>query len=330
MYFAESSRLISLNPLDKDKYKRLDRELAHSYAPGGSGYIELPLLAHKVNLPQREVDNLMGQYEQAGVVVKFEKVECPCGEVYDPNDGSCMNCNLDISHASPTGEFCYRISLQPQQPAFSPNAQPTNPTVFISYRHSDSGILAADIYYSLLSEGHSVFLDDGSIPVGANADQLFLSAASNADHFIALVSIHYFESDFCKREIAHAARNMRRLIRVNIPPVPPAPHDMPWINSPNWNNVQGDVNGLSSALEQSLLSVVLIRPSPITIADLRLEACQFLMGQMSLNELEGLWNRLSWMAGIRPPNAKNQIIGLILQEVTSARLNILCNALAPS
>src|SRR5205085_12066160 len=156
--------------------------------------------------------------------------------------------------------ICYRVTLQPQRPAFNPTAQPDIPTVFISYRHDDSAILAADIYYSLLAEGHSVFLDDGNIPAGANADQLFLRAASHANYFIALVSSHYYESEFCKREIAHAARNMRRLIRINIPPIPPAPNDMPWINSPNWNSVQGDANGLTPALEQSLLSAVRIRP----------------------------------------------------------------------
>src|SRR5437660_3985892 len=107
MYFAESLRLISLNPLDKDKYKRLDRELAHSYVLGGTGYIELSLLAHKTGLTRSDAMNLMSPYESAGVASKFEKVECPCGELYDPADGSCVDCGLDVSNAIPTGESCY-------------------------------------------------------------------------------------------------------------------------------------------------------------------------------------------------------------------------------
>jgi hypothetical protein len=90
---------------------------------------------------------------------------------------------------------------------------------------------------------------------------------------------------------------------------------MPCINSPYWNRVEGDANDLILALEQSSRSAVRNRPSLATIADLRLEACQFGIGQMSFNKLEGLWNRLPWMSSIRPLNAKNQIIGSILQNL---------------
>src|SRR5947208_7083326 len=89
----------------------------------------------------------------------------------------------------------------------------------------------------------------GRIAVGADAEQTYLRAASHAEYFIALVSKNYFQSDFCKREIAHAARCRRRLIRVNIPPVPPAPNDMPWIDGPNWHKQQGKAIGLEPALE---------------------------------------------------------------------------------
>ena len=41
-----------------------------------------------------------------------------------------------------------------------------------------------------------MFLDDGSIAVGADAELVFLRAASHARYFIALVSSTYFESGF--------------------------------------------------------------------------------------------------------------------------------------
>ncbi len=201
--------------------------------------------------------------------------------------------------------------------------------MFISYRHTDCEILAADIYYSLLADGQSIFLDDGQIPVGADAEQIYLSAASHAVYFIALVSNNYFQSDFCKREIAHAARCRRRLIRVNIPPIPSAPNDMPWIDSPNWSRQQGDTRGLDPVLEEALLAAVQLPSSAATLADLRKEACQFLMEQLSPGEVERLWNRLPWMTDFTPANAKHQNIGLILRETTAQRLLVLCNALAP-
>ena len=92
---------------------------------------------------------------------------------------------------------------------------------------------------------------------------------------------------------------------------------MPWIDGPNWNKQQGNANGLDLGLEESLLSAVRIPSSVETIADLRKEACVFLMEQLSPGELDRLWNRLPWMRDFSPRNAKHQNIGLILREVTT-------------
>ena len=107
------------------------------------------------------------------------------------------------------------------------------------------------------------------------------------------------------------------------------PSDMPWIDGPNWNKQQGNANGLEPGLEESLLSAVRIPSSVETTADLRKEACEFLMEQLSPGELERLWNRLPWMRDFSPGNARHQNIGSILREVTTQRLPMLCNALAP-
>ena len=329
MYYARSSKLIEQNPLDKQALKMLDRELAHAYAADGHGYIDVLLLCTKTSLSKTVVENLLECYESSGVVTRYVQVVCPCGETYDPSEASCMTCGRRATDASPNGIACCRIVMQPVAPAYDPHAQSDTPKVFISYRHADCAVLAADIYYSLLAEGQSVFLDDGRIAVGADAEQTYLRAASHAEYFITLVSKNYFQSDFCKREIAHAARCRRRLVRVNIPPVPPVPNDMPWIDGPNWNKQQGNANGLEPGLEESLISAVHIPSSVETIADLRKEACEFLMEQLSPGELERLWNRLPWMRDFGPGNARHQNIGSILREVTTQRLPTLCNALAP-
>jgi hypothetical protein len=326
MYFNESSKLINNNLTDKDLIRSIDRELAHTFLPGGTGYIELALLVYRTNSNFFDVERILSLYESAGVVSSFNKAICPCGNEYRPDDGQCMDCHLDVSGAS-EGERAYSILRQPLVPVFDPSTASDAPQVFISYRRADSAKLAADIYYSLRAEGYEVFLDEGEIPVGANPEKQFLTAASNAASFIALVSQNYFDSGFCKKEIAHAARCRRRLIRVNVPPVPSAPNDMPWIDDPNWVKQQGDSSGLSRELEQALLTAVRTPASPSTIADNRYGACQFLLEQMTFLELDQLWNRLEWMRKIRPEKTIPEMIRQILQNTSD--LGLLCKALAP-
>lgn len=329
MYFDESLTLTTKSPLDTNAIKLLDRELAHTYAPGGQGFADTALLQHKTQLAQTDILRLLTEYEVASVVVSYAQIECTCGEKYDPAEANCPDCGLDISAATPTGITCHRVVKQPNSPAYDPQNQPAITNIFISYRHADSSRLAADIYYSLRADGHSIFLDNGNIAPGADAERVFLRAASQADYFIALVSNHYFESPYCKKEIAHATRQRKRLLRVNLPPIQPAPNDMPWIDGPNWLRDKGSADGLSPQLEQALLSAISIQSTPNSIADLRIEACQFLMDQLSRNELETLWNRLSWMRDLSPNGSKANMIRLILEEATGAKLDTLCNALAP-
>jgi hypothetical protein len=254
---------------------------------------------------------------------------CPCTANYDPDDEECADCGRPVSKARPDGPICYRVVAQPQEPAYDSANQTATPEVFISYRHAECPRLAADIFYLMKAYGHSVFLDDGSIAVGADAELVFLRAASHARSFISLVSSTYFESSYCKKEIAHALRCGRRLIRVNIPPVPAPPSDMPWIDGPNWVRHQGSPSGLDVALQRNLLAAIETTPPTANVADLRREACQFLMEQMSPGELGKVWNRLSWMDEHEPANSKSGNIRLILQEAAGQRLPVLCNALAP-
>lgn len=329
MYFDESSKLIKDNLQDKDLIRSLDRELARSFAPGETGFIELSLLAHRTGASFADVERLASLYEAVGVVSSFTKVTCPNDHSYRPNEEECPECGSDLSQATPTNEKAYAILKQPQAPAFDPDTAGHEPDVFISYRTGDSAKLAADIYYSLLAEGHQVFLDAGEIPPGAEAEKQFLTAASNATNFISLVSQNYFASDFCKKEIAHAARCRRRLIRVNVPPVPSAPRDMTWIDDPSWLRQQGDASGLSPLLEDALLNGVRTPWSAATIADNRYGACQYLLEQMTFDELTELWNRLEWMKRIRPERAASEMIMQIQQNTPEAKRDTLCKALAP-
>ena len=71
MYYAESLALIEQRPLDKQALRMLDRELAHAYAAGGYGHIEVPLLCIKTRLSHMVVNNLLEPYELAGVVHRY-------------------------------------------------------------------------------------------------------------------------------------------------------------------------------------------------------------------------------------------------------------------
>src|SRR5829696_9148601 len=92
------------------------------------------------------------------------------------------------------------------------------------------------------------------------------------------------------------------------PPVPSAPGDMPWIDDPSWLRQQGDASGLSSELEKALLNAVCTPASTATIADNRYGACQFLLDQMTFDDLFALWNRLEWMKKIRPEHSVSEMI----------------------
>lgn len=330
MYYVESSTLIANGAGSPSTITALDREIAHAYSPAGQGYTELPLLLTAVSDTQAAVEAVMTSYEGLGVVASYERVECPCGESYDGRRPACPNCVLDVGRARKTGIKCYEVLKQPARPSFDPASIPQTPEVFVSYRHGDTETLATDIYYALRREGFSVFLDDGNIAVGANPEEVFLRAASSAGHFIALVSENYFGSPYCKKEIAHAARAHRRLIRVNVPPnVPTAPRDMPWVNDPNWVKEKGERSGMTQPLETSILSAVRT-PRSVNLMDLRRQACHYLLTQLSLEQVTAVWNTLPWMTEIVKGNSKNERISQILQEAAPHdRLQELSATLGP-
>lgn len=327
MYYAESSSFVTRDPTRKGLLKIIDRRLAAAYHPSQRGAVALVELQHWAGSDMLTAKRLMDWYVTDGVAQEFRPVRCPCGKDYDPLDRSCMDCGQPVGAARPTREVRYRITRQPGQPVYDPAAQPARPQVFVSYRHSPDSRLAADLYFSLMEDGKAVFLDQGSIPPGADWEPVFLKAASAADYFVALMGSDYFSSPYCLKELAHAARCRRRLVIVPVPPLPAMPPEMPWLGSVQRLAVNGG-RALDDALERALAGALSV-PASAPAVDLRIEACQFLLSQLSAGSIRALWNRLLWFRDDDPSDQKQENIRRILQEATGGRLDVLCNALAP-
>ena len=328
MYYEESTRLTTSNPRHKVAIRALDRQIAHAFTSDRLGFTELTLLAHKAEEPIADIKLLMDSYEHNSVVRRYDQLLCLCGQIYDPNDGKCISCDSPITDAIANGNICYATLKPPQEPAFNPKLQNVSSEIFISYRHSDTATLAADIFYLLRSIGKTIFLDNSNIPPGDGAERDFLRGASHAGHFIFLVSTNYFSSEFCKKEIAHAARSGHRLIRINIPPTPDAPADMSWVDRPNWLHQKGDGQGLQKLLEEELLAS--LQTPPTTGVDLRRDGCHYLLSEMSAGEINEIWNRLPWLIdNYQLAVSRLENIRLILSEAKGNRLTQLCSILAP-
>lgn len=330
MYYEESSRLIERWQLQRSAIGRIDRVLAHAYVAGGTGFSELPLLLNQTALSTDAVEPLLQAYEDVGVIRTFTQLECSCSERYGSDEGEECECGRSAEDAEAVA-ICYRVLVQPRKPAYDPDQQPDQPDVFVSYRRQDTSALAADIYYFLRGHGYSVFLDRSDIPVGADPARVYLRAVSAARNFVALVSRNYLDSDICKLELAHAARSRTRVIRVNIPPLPHVPADLAWINTPNWNPVEGAATGLTPQLEYTLLAATRA-PAAANVADLRRQGCQYLMEQMAFPmELEQLRGRLPWMMGYNFMGLNQaQVVSTIQQATKATDLDGLCAALAPA
>ncbi|MBA4158035.1 MAG: toll/interleukin-1 receptor domain-containing protein [Gemmatimonadetes bacterium] len=328
MYYSESERLTEQQPESRASIHVLDRELAHAYHPQGYGRVTYARLRARTQLTPEHLDPLLNAYIKAGEVDLLDQWACECGENHDPDEAECADCGAPQS-GEDAGLRVVRVIRRPSEPAFDPDRQPTNPDVFVSYRRQDTSVLATDLYYALTGHEYSVFLDRGEIAVGAEPARTYLRAASNSRTFIALVSENYFESGICKLELAHAARAGSRLVRVNVPPLPNIPADIAWINIPNWHSVEGSPAGLSRELEESLLAVIRTPPRA-GVADLRRDACRYLMEQRTPSQLEQLRGRLPWMREYSFMGmSKPQIINTINAETSDVDLPRLCDVLAP-
>lgn len=329
MYYAESEAFIQLDPTRHRAIETLDREIAHAYHPSGLGRVERPLLRKRTELDDLTLGDLLAEYERLGVVQVLEQWDDARGHAHDPEEEVCAECGAGRAEGVP-GLTIVRVVRQPRLPAFHA-AQPENPDVFLSYRRAEAGTLAADIYYLLRRRGIRVFLDRGDIAAGAHPELEYLQAASAAPTFIALVSKTYLRSLPCTFELAHAARAGNRLLRVNVPPVAPTPPDLVWFNQPSWVAQQGASGGLSHELANTLLEHVRL-PRGQNVMDLRLDACRYLLENMSRPELEAVVRRLPYMRGYSYSGVANtnQIVNDVYSLTTDKYVPALCDVLAPA
>jgi len=331
MFFAESNNLINNAPADEQDVIKMDRAIARVYAPTLAGWVDEALLLRWTNLPLSRLQNLIRRFEQQMIVQRYKPVQCICGFVYDPEDSICPDCGTTINQATFVQENRFRVIRQPNKPTFDPATAKEPFDVFLSYRHGEAAQLGADLYYALLAKGLRVFLDDGNIPPGVSFEKVFLGAASKTPHFVCLASPFYFNSTYCKTELAHALREGRNLIPVPVDGSWTPPNDMPWLTRVHTANVGGSGQGLSTNLETYLLTQVQQKSPPIN-HDFHLEACVYLLEQLGDTELTRLIARLTWLRRIAIKGMSTDDLTLAIQREignNTTHLQELCTALAP-
>ena len=262
MYYSESDILITNTSSDKNDLLLMDRAIARSYGASGHGWLDNAVLEIRTKLDAGRVNNLIRRYERLNVVSRFEPLECSNGHTFEPDESECPDCQASAIDAIPSGLIRYRVLKQPQEPLFDLGIAKGPFQVFISYRHGDTKHLAADTYYALKARNLNVFLDSGLISPGADFEKVFLPAASETPHFLSLISPTYFDSDYCKAELAHALRSAKNVIPVLVGGNFTSPNDMPWLNKINPSPVTGNGQGLSRELEDFLLPIVQQSPAP--------------------------------------------------------------------
>ena len=78
--------------------------------------------------------------------------------------------------------------------------------VFISYKRSDTLVLAHQLFDMLIKKGYIPFLDAYSIEPGFDFQEYLMNEISDADMFIMLNSSNYDQSDYTKAELVAASR----------------------------------------------------------------------------------------------------------------------------
>ncbi len=333
MYYSTSAKLISSYPGDQRDLIAMDRAIARSYVRGGSGWLDDGVLALRTGLPRARVNNLARRYVRQAVLEMYTPVQCPppCEEIYDPAEDQCPECHTPSSEASPNPQERYRVIGQPSQPMFDPETATGSFQAFISYRHNQASQLATDLYYALSALGVRVFLDSGQLPPGVDAERVFYRVASEAPYFLCLASARYFDSEYCKREIAHAFRSAQNVLLIDTG-MSSYPRDMPWLSArPNQVPIKGDGAGLSAELEGYLVRQVTQQPTARSIHDFRSDACAFLLAKLGTGDLISVVNSLSWLRRININTNLDIVVKLILDEIgiDTTRLQELCAALGP-
>ena len=89
------------------------------------------------------------------------------------------------------------------------------PHIFISYSRRDIDFVQ-QIVEALKAEDLDIWIDWNSIPKGEDWEQEIYRGIEEADAFLFLISPDSVSSEMCNREIAHAARNGKRILPIFI------------------------------------------------------------------------------------------------------------------
>ncbi|MBZ5507097.1 MAG: toll/interleukin-1 receptor domain-containing protein [Acidobacteriia bacterium] len=90
----------------------------------------------------------------------------------------------------------------------------TVPSLFISYAHSDAGLVAGRLAADLRARGFDVWLDLERAKPGASWTRSIETGIDGADVVLALLSKGAFNSDICRAEQLRALRKKKRVVPV--------------------------------------------------------------------------------------------------------------------
>lgn len=99
--------------------------------------------------------------------------------------------------------------------AGKPRAVELKPAIFISYRHSDpSAQIAGKLYEALLPAaetwGADLFMDQHALEPADLFDSKIIAGLDRTTHFIALLNNSYWNSDYCRKEIARVIERFEK------------------------------------------------------------------------------------------------------------------------
>jgi WD40 repeat protein len=96
----------------------------------------------------------------------------------------------------------------------SAQVKKTGPSLFISYAHSDAGLVAGRLASDLRAKGFDVWLDLERAKPGASWTRSIEAGIDGADVVLALLSKGAFNSDICRAEQLRALRKKKRVVPV--------------------------------------------------------------------------------------------------------------------
>lgn len=176
-------------------------------------------------------------------------------------------------------------------------------------------------------------MDNGQIPNGLNFERIFTQAASTTKRLIVLASPSYFESPYCKLEIAHALRGGNQVILVQVGTrfANIIPADMPWLTTLNPAQVDGAAAGLTPQFDDYIKKQVNPAVPPHSDYAFRLNACTYLLERLGDADLQQVINRNDWLLRSNMSGGLDSIIQVIRREAgaNSTRIQQLCTSLRP-